>query len=167
MAYQPLSAEKKAALAAFIKLMRAAETVSATVHRDLQTAGLTVSQFGILEALYHLGPMVQKELAEKILKSPGNITMVLNNLEKRGLIVREKSPADRRASVITATANGLHLIDTIFPAHAARITEAMARLSGQEQEELGTLLKKLGRSAVQAAGADHPLSRASARPARS
>lgn len=157
MADRTLSAEDKIALTTFIKLMRATESVSAAVHRELQTAGLTVSQFGILEALYHLGPMVQKELAVKILKSPGNITMVLNNLEKRGLIVREKSAFDRRASVITATDEGLRLVDALFPAHAKRIVEAMARLSLQEQETLGRLLKKLGRSATDATEAALPL----------
>ncbi len=149
MADRTLSADDKIALTTFIKLMRATESVSAAVHRELQTAGSTVSQFGILEALYHLGPMVQKELAAKILKSPGNITMVLNNLEKRGLIVREKSVFDRRASVITATNEGLKLVDSLFPAHVKRIVEAMARLSLQEQETLGRLLKKLGRSAAE------------------
>ena len=122
MTDRALSSEAKTALSTFIKLMRAAESVSATVHSELQRAGLTVSQFGILEALYHLGPMVQKELADKILKSPGNITMVINNLEKRGLIVREKSRSDRRVSIITASDKGLQLVDTIFPAHARRIT---------------------------------------------
>ena len=148
MADQALLSEHRTALSTFTKLMRAAESVSARVHKELQRSGLTVSQFGILEALYHLGPMVQKELADKILKSPGNITMVIDNLEKRGLIVREKSRSDRRASVITATDKGLHLFDAIFPAHARRITESMAQLSVDEQETLGRLLKKLGRAAA-------------------
>ena len=134
------------ALDTFVKLIRAAESVSGAVHRELQTHGLTVSQFGILEALYHLGPMLQKDLAEKILKSPGNITMVIDNLAKHGLIVREKSSSDRRASVIRATDEGLRLIGVIFPAHADRISKTMSVLTLKEQENLGRLLKKLGRS---------------------
>ena len=138
--------EEKVALDTFIKLVRAAESVSGAVHKELQSAGLTVSQFGILEALHHLGPMLQKELAEKILKSPGNITMVIDNLAKRGLIVRQKSSADRRASVIRATDKGIRLIASIFPAHADRIKKTMSALTQEEQENLGRLLKKLGRS---------------------
>ena len=140
------TAEETVSLGAFIKLMRAAESVSGAVHKELQSGGLTVSQFGILEALYHLGPMLQKELAKKILKSPGNITMVIDNLEKRGLIVRKKSSSDRRASVISATDKGVRLIEAIFPDHADRITKTMSALTLEEQEELGRLLKKLGRS---------------------
>jgi MarR family 2-MHQ and catechol resistance regulon transcriptional repressor len=134
------------ALDTFVKLLRAAESVSGAVHRELAGLGLTVSQFGILEALYHLGPMLQKELAEKILKSPGNITMVIDNLAKRGLISRQKSPFDRRASVVTATDEGTRLIESIFPAHCDRISNAMSALTHEEQRDLGKLLKKLGRS---------------------
>ena len=141
-----VTTEGNVALDTFIKLIRAAESVSGAVHKELQTHGLTVSQFGILEALYHLGPMLQKDLAEKILKSPGNITMVIDNLAKRGLIVRKKSASDRRASVISATDEGLRLIGVIFPAHADRISKTMSALTQKEQEDLGRLLKKLGRS---------------------
>ncbi len=140
------TAEETVALDTFVKLIRAAESVSGAVHKELQTHGLTVSQFGILEALYHLGPMLQKDLAEKILKSPGNITMVIDNLAKRGLIVREKSASDRRASVISMTHEGSRLIAAIFPAHADRIRKTMSALTMKEQEDLGRLLKKLGLS---------------------
>ena len=138
--------EENVALDTFVKLIRAAESVSGAVHKDLLSNGLTVSQFGILEALYHLGPMLQKDLAVKILKSPGNITMVIDNLAKRGLIVREKSASDRRASVISATHEGSRLIAAIFPAHADRIRKTMSALTQKELEDLGRLLKKLGRS---------------------
>jgi hypothetical protein len=70
------------ALDTLIKLMRAAESVNVRLNRFISRAGLTVSQFGALEALYHLGPLCQSELGEKILKSSGNITMVVDNLEK-------------------------------------------------------------------------------------
>jgi MarR family 2-MHQ and catechol resistance regulon transcriptional repressor len=146
MAKDTTTVHERLALNTFIKLIRASESVSGEVHKELPGAGLTVSQFGILEALYHLGPMLQKELGEKILKSPGNITMVIDNLAKRGLCVREKSPSDRRASVIRATDEGNRLIAALFPAHADRIRKTMSALTQQEQEDLGRLLKKLGRS---------------------
>ena len=146
MAKDITTVHERLALNTFVKLMRAGESVSSAVHKELPNAGLTVSQFGILEALYHLGPMLQKELGEKILKSPGNITMVIDNLAKRGLIVREKSSSDRRASVIRASDEGNRLIAAIFPAHADRIRKTMSALTQQEQEDLGRLLKKLGRS---------------------
>ena len=131
------------ALGAFVKLLRASESVSSDVHRQLADSRLSVSQFGILEALYHLGPMCQKDIARKILKSAGNITMVIDNLEKRGLVVREKNSQDRRYYSINLTNKGNALIVNIFPDHAERIRERMYRLSTEELKMLSKLLKKL------------------------
>ena len=132
-------------LGAFVKLMRASESVSADVHSPLSEIGLTISQFGVLEALYHLGPLCQKELAEKILKSSGNMTMVVGNLEKRGLLTRKRSDEDGRYFVITLSDKGKDLIKAIFPDHVQRISERMSRLSADEIEIFSSLCKKLGR----------------------
>ncbi len=142
-------ADRILALDTFIKLLRASESVSSDVHRDISAAGLSVSQFGILEALYHRGTMSQKELAVKILKSAGNITMVINNLERRGLAVRARSAEDKRTCIISLTTRGKSLVAEIFPAHAARIRKRMAVLTTEEQKKLGALLRKLGRASVQ------------------
>ena len=75
------------ALNTYVKMMRAVESLTARVHRHLSSVGLTVSQFGVLEALYHLGPLSQREIGQKILRSSGNITLVIDNLEKRGLVM--------------------------------------------------------------------------------
>jgi MarR family 2-MHQ and catechol resistance regulon transcriptional repressor len=98
----------------------------------------------VLEALYHLGPLSQGELAKKILKSSGNITMVIDNLEKRGLVKRERSPEDRRVYVVRLTVEGRRLIGSIFPRHAAKIVEEMKALTRTEQEELSRLCRKVG-----------------------
>lgn len=135
------------ALNTFIKLTRCTNTVSAEVHAHL-LGKLTVSQFAILEALYHLGPMAQKELARKILKSAGNITTVINNLEKDGLVIRSVNDEDKRFLTIRLTKKGRLLIKKIFPAHAEILVQRMSILSEDEQTILGELLKKLalGRS---------------------
>jgi len=130
------------ALNTFIKLVRCTNTVTAAVHNHLLNK-LTVSQFGILEALYHLGPMAQKELAEKILKSAGNITTIINNLTKNDLVVRVTSEEDKRYCTIQLTTKGQNLIKRIFPIHADIIVKRMAVLSESEQQTLGHLLKKL------------------------
>ena len=137
--------KETAALGAFVKLMRAAESVSAAVHSPFSEFRLTVSQFGVLEALYHIGPLCQKELAEKILKSTGNMTTVIGNLEKRGLLTRNKSVEDGRYFVIELTEKGRDLIEKIFPAHANRIRERMSRLSAEEIKHFSRLCRKLGR----------------------
>jgi len=135
--------DEVSALSAFVKLVRAAESVSARIHRHLVDAGLSVSQFGVLEAIYHLGPLSQSEIAKKVLKSTGNITLVIDNLEKRDLVKRERQE-DRRYYAVSLTTKGRKLISGTFPRHAAKIMEAMGALSSAEQEALGNLCRKLG-----------------------
>ena len=133
------------ALDAFIKLNRASESVNSRLSTQLNEWNLTVSQFGALEALYHLGPMNLSELSQKLLKSGGNITMVADNLEKRGLLVRKRSKTDRRYVKVELTNEGNDLIESIFPEHVTNIVNEMNALDSGELEELSRLCKKLGR----------------------
>ena len=132
------------ALGTYVKLMRAAESVTARVHKHLSSAGLTVSQFGVLEAIYHLGPLSQRDLGRKILRSSGNITMVIDNLEKRRLVKRERDLMDRRLLIVHLTGAGRKLICKIFPSHAALITHEFSVLNASDQKILGELCKKVG-----------------------
>lgn len=132
------------ALGTFVKLVRASESVTARIHRHLIDAGLSVSQFGVLEALFHVGPLSQAEIAKKILRSTGNMTMVIDNLEKRGLVKRERQKDDRRYYIVQLTDEGRKLIGSVFPRHAAKIMEEMNVLSSAEQVTLGNLCRKLG-----------------------
>ncbi len=132
------------ALKTYVKLMRAAESITARVHRHLSSSGLTVSQFGVLEAIYHVGPLSQKELGRKILRSSGNITMVIDNLEKRRLVRRERDTSDRRIFIVHLTVEGQALIRKIFPSHAALITAELSVLDAEDQNILGNLCKKVG-----------------------
>ena len=136
--------EEVRALGAYVKLMRATDSLSARVHRHLADARLSISQFGVLEALCHLGPLSQAEIAKKVLKSTGNITMVIDNLEKRGLVVRQRSEKDRRYYSVRLTAPGKELILGIFPRHAAGIMDEMKVLSSAEQVSLANLCRRLG-----------------------
>ncbi|PLX92155.1 MAG: MarR family transcriptional regulator [Desulfuromonas sp.] len=111
----------------------------------MSDAGLTISQFGVLEALLHRGPLCQKDIAAKILKSSGNITMVIDNLVKRCLVRRERSETDRRFITIHLTPEGSSLINEVFPQVSAAIVDNMAILSSEEQELLGQLCRRLGR----------------------
>lgn len=134
------------ALDAYVKLMRAAETVTVVIHRHLAREKLTVSQFGVLEALYHLGPMCQRDVAKKNLKSSANITTVVDNLEKRGLVERLRSSEDRRYIALHLTTAGRDLIERIFPAHAEGIVKSFGSLTMDEQQQLAALCKKLGKA---------------------
>jgi len=132
------------ALNTYTKLMRAADSVTGRTSRIMESAGLTISQFGVLEALHHKGPLCQRDIAAKILKSTGNITLVIDNLEKQGLVKRERTSADRRYLTVRLTGQGEELICSVFADVEAAIMAEMNILTADEQNTLGWLCKKLG-----------------------
>jgi MarR family 2-MHQ and catechol resistance regulon transcriptional repressor len=132
------------ALNTYTKLMRAAESATSRVHKVLVTPKLTISQFGVLEALYHKGPLCQRDIGSKILKSSGNITLVIDNLEKQNLVSRVKDENDRRYFTINLTDSGADLIAKVFADVEESIVREMASLDEEEQVLLGQLCKKLG-----------------------
>jgi MarR family transcriptional regulator, 2-MHQ and catechol-resistance regulon repressor len=138
------SPEEQQALDTYIKLMRAAQSVTKRVHKHLGRWKLTTGQFGVLDALYHLGPCFQQALARKHLVSPGNIVMVVDNLEKRCLVERRRSGKDRRMMEVHLTASGTALFEQVFPEHVTRIVQQLGVLSELEQRALSELAKKLG-----------------------
>jgi MarR family 2-MHQ and catechol resistance regulon transcriptional repressor len=134
------------ALGAVIRLMRAVDSVGAHLSRHVEAAGVTMGQFAVLEALLHLGPMPQCDLGAKLLRSGSNITTILDNLERRGLIRRARRQDDRRVIDVSLSPAGRRLITDLFPKHARRITRLFGVLSRRDQERLGALCKTLGRS---------------------
>ena len=132
------------ALNAYIKLMRAADSVGKRLEKHLAKFDLTENQFGILEILLHLGPVIQKELSEKLFTSGGNVTQILDQLEKKELVKRIRDSQDRRHVKVHLTEKGEELIRTIFPEHLEAMMKEFSVLTSEEQEELGRLCKKIG-----------------------
>ena len=132
------------ALRLWIALARCYATYARAISCKVGEYGLTTPQFGILEALYHLGPLSLGDLADKLLVTGGNVTYVMDRLEEQGLVHRERSPVDRRIIQAKLTEKGYALIARVFPGHGAFIEELSASLSPEEQQELRALLKKLG-----------------------
>ena len=144
--YRGSPAETRA-LNTFIKLMRATNALGGNLARNLAAeADLTMSQFAVLEALLHLGSMNQGDICGKLLLSGSNITTVIDNLEKRDLVRRERRRDDRRVVDVSLTTKGRQLIETLFPAHARRITNLLSALSSKEQDQLAALCRTLGLS---------------------
>ena len=137
--------QERLALVTYVKLMRAANAARNLASGSLIRTGVTLTQFAVLEALYHLGPMSLSDVAQKVLTTGGNLTMVVGNLEKQGWVRRQKSPEDRRVQIVVLTLKGKSLIRQIFPRHAAAIAEFLAVLDSEEQRLLGELCRKLGR----------------------
>jgi MarR family 2-MHQ and catechol resistance regulon transcriptional repressor len=132
------------ALNAYLKLLRATGSTSARLNGLLAVAGVTESQFAVLDALYHLGAMHQCQLAEKLLRTGGNITLVVDNLEKRGLVERRREARDRRFITVHLTRAGRQLVQQVLPRHVANIVAELSVLTPTEQDELARLCRKLG-----------------------
>jgi MarR family 2-MHQ and catechol resistance regulon transcriptional repressor len=137
--------KQELALSTFIRFTRAASSLENRLFQQDIIGDLTESQFGVLETLHHLGPQCQSTVSSKLLKSSGNITLVVDNLEKRGFIKRVKNEEDRRVTMIHLTDQGEKLIKEIFPNMVSAITNEMAILTSEEQEMFGNLCKKFGK----------------------
>ena len=138
------SAEQERALRLWIALARCYSTFSRAISSKVHDYGLTTPQFGILEALYHLGPLSLGDLASKLLVTGGNVTYVMDRLEEQGLVYRERSPDDRRIIQAKLTEKGHAVMAGVFPGHGAFVEELCGALGPEEQESLRALLKKLG-----------------------
>lgn len=134
------------ALDLFIKFMRTHDALSAHLRRLMAGFDLQPSQFGILETLYHLGPMRQHELAAKLLQTPGNITRILDKFEQDALVERRAEPGDRRCHRIALTKQGESCIGAVFPDFAPAMQDLFKGLTADEQKQLGDLLRKAGKS---------------------
>ena len=132
-------------MSTFIRLTRSVDAVmERTFRREPLPKGITLTQFGVLEALYHIGPLCQNELGEKILKTKGNISMVVTQLREAGLVGRRRNRGDRRFQEVFLTDQGRQLIGSYFPKYARALAEEFSVLSPTEQERLGTLCRRLG-----------------------
>ena len=138
------SESQERSLRLWIALARCYATYAKAIACKVHEYGLTPPQFGIIEALHHLGPLSLGELAEKLLVTGGNVTYVMDRLEDQGLVYRERSPQDRRVVQAKLTRKGKALISQVFPGHGSYVEELSGHLSLEEQEALRTLLKKLG-----------------------
>ncbi len=133
-----------AAIRAYVKLMRASRAVVGRLEPRLAASGVTLTQFGVLEALLHLGPLTQRVLIDKVLTSPGNMTDVIDKLEQRGYVSRCRVASDRRNVEVGLTPVGEDFIGKLFPLHAGEIAAAMKGLTAAEIATLDTLLRRLG-----------------------
>ncbi|MEO8336755.1 MAG: MarR family transcriptional regulator [bacterium] len=134
------------ALNTLIKLNRSVNALQAHLIPLIQKDfGITESQFAVLEALYHLGPLSQGQLCQKILRSGSNLTTVVDNLERNSLVRRDRDEEDRRVQIVTLTEQGRVIIAAALPEHVERVTKTFEILTEDEQKELGRICRKLGK----------------------
>jgi MarR family 2-MHQ and catechol resistance regulon transcriptional repressor len=143
MPLQATFEKNELAVAAYVRLIRTAEALHTKVSQGLTSEGLTASQFSAMKVLRLKGPLAQKDIALSLLKTGGNITLVVDNLVRRKLVIRGHDPRDRRVARVELTPLGEATFDRIYPPHLSRIHQAMASLSNTELDSLQELLGKL------------------------
>jgi MarR family 2-MHQ and catechol resistance regulon transcriptional repressor len=131
----------------WLVLWKAGRAVEAEAQRSIARFGMVMSDFGVLEALLHRGPLSAKQLGAKVLLTSGSVTAAIDRLAARGLVRREDDAHDRRACIVHLTAAGQRLIERSFAQHRAEMEEALAGFSVEERRALLPLLRRLGRIA--------------------
>lgn len=136
-------------LRVLIVLSRAYKTLLDYARRDVKQYGLNVTEFAVMELLYHKGSQTIQQIGNRILLASGSITYVVDQLSKKGFLKRRPCEEDRRVIYAELTLKGEKLFDQIFPEHQQSIQHALDELTAEEKEILIILLKKLGKSVEQ------------------
>jgi MarR family 2-MHQ and catechol resistance regulon transcriptional repressor len=134
----------------WLMLWRTTKALEVFARRSVEATGLCLSDFGVLEALLHKGPLPVSAFGEKILVSSGSVTAAVDRLERNGLVERVDAETDRRSRIVHLTPKGSELIQKLFEQHASDMERAFSSISGPEREALAGLLRKLGHGAAQA-----------------
>lgn len=134
--------ENKLTLSTLITFTRAEHIIHKKELETIKKSGLTTAQFGVLEALYNKGDLKICEIMDKILTTSGNITVVIKNLEKDGLVKKSLDPEDKRATIISITDEGKKIIEEILPSHLENIVNIFSVLTDEEKVVLKDILKK-------------------------
>lgn len=109
----------------------------------LSQNNLTFIQFKVLEVLYHRGNLTAGSIVKLTMSTPGNITVVIKNLKRDGLITSIKNPQDSRSNIQSITQKGIDIIENVFPKHAQNLTKICQVLSDDELHTLYGLLDKI------------------------
>lgn len=136
--------ERDLSLKLLVVLTRAAQSVRKGIEEDIRRHGLNVTEFAVLELLYHKGDQPIQQIGGKILIASSSTTYVIDQLEKKLLLRRRPCLNDRRVTYASLTDKGRELIRHIFPEHKDAVHALMGGLTAQEKAALTGQLKKLG-----------------------
>jgi MarR family 2-MHQ and catechol resistance regulon transcriptional repressor len=131
----------------WLVLWKATRTLETIAQRSVEGLGMCLSDFGVLEALLHKGPLPVSEIGAKVLLTSGSMTAAVDRLESRGLVRRKDDPNDRRARIVHLTARGRRLIREMFARHEQAMEQAVSVLTAKQRTALTGLLRELGRGA--------------------
>ncbi len=129
----------------FVVLNKCTLSLGKKSEKNIKITGLTVPQFSVLEMLYHKGDLKVGDIIEKSISSVGNISLIIDNLQKLEFVEKRKCKSDGRITYVSLTEKGRNLIAGMWPGHEADLDNIMSVLNSEEKDTLITLLKKLGK----------------------
>ncbi len=131
----------------WVILWKAARSIESSARKNIDSLGLGLSDFAVLEVLLHKGPLPVNTIGAKIMLTSGSVTTAIDRLEKRGLVARGSDASDRRTRIVHLTSPGRKLIECAFAAHARGMEEIFSPLAAKDRATLVRLLKKVGQYA--------------------
>lgn len=141
------SNENNHALKLFIVLHLAFKSIDQVAHKHIKDKDMSITEFGVLELLYHKGKQTINQLRKRVLVASSSISYVVNELEQDGYIEKRKCTEDKRVTFIHLTDEGRAMMDSVFPEHREVIEEIMSDLSDEEKIEMAEMLKIIGKKA--------------------
>lgn len=127
-----------------VVMLRASQTVSDKVKKDMLEYGVNPTEFAVLELLYSKGNQPIQKIGDKILLASSSLTYVVDKLEKKELVKRVDCPEDRRIKYASITDQGKTFMDQVFPKHKEKIEEIFSHLTEEEIDMAIDLFKKIG-----------------------
>jgi MarR family transcriptional regulator, 2-MHQ and catechol-resistance regulon repressor len=132
---------------AWLVMMKAMQAITRYALANLEKTGLGLSDFAVLEALLHKGPLPVNVIGPKVNLTPGSISVAVDRLVTKGLVSRAESSQDRRVRIVALTPRGKSVITPIFRAHVSTLEKVFAGLSRDEIRRLEEQLKRVGKQA--------------------
>jgi MarR family transcriptional regulator, 2-MHQ and catechol-resistance regulon repressor len=145
-------AQKTDATHVFLVLWKAYRAMLAKADESKKNVGLGDSDFRVLEALLHKGPLPVNVIGDKVELTTGSITTAIDRMEAKWLVVRKNHPEDRRVRLVELTAKGRRLIEKAYAQHETDMEKAMRALTREERSQLVGLLKRLGKQELETPG---------------
>ncbi len=136
--------DQELSLKLFVVLTRAIQAIEQKTIQNIKSCGVNLTEFGVLELLYHKGEQPIQKIGQKVLLASSSITYVVDKLEEKHYLTRRACPTDRRVTYAELTAEGKQLMDDIFPQHAEAMQEIMGGLGTEEKKVMIDQVKKLG-----------------------
>ena len=133
----------------WLVMMKAMRALTRYAAEGIEDTGLGLSDFAVLEALLHKGPLPVNTIGPIVNLTPGSISIAVDRLVEKGLVSRVESAEDRRVRIVALTPRGKDLIASAFRRHSGQMKRVFSDLSLAELRSLEMALKKVGKRAAE------------------